>query len=94
MALMLQKTLAFPSHIFTIVPIFFCKKWLVPRPSPFYPSPRRAKSIPSPRAIFVVTPIFEAFFPPLEKSRCPCVCVCGHFVPGGSPLMEGGGVVP
>ena len=41
---------------------------------PLYPSPRRAKRIPSPRAIFGGITIFEAFFSPSGKKSAP---MCG-----------------
>ncbi len=48
---------------------FFC-----PPLPPLYPSPRRGKSIPSPRAILGVLQFLKHCSPPpLEKSRRPCV---------------------
>ena len=55
----------------------FAKVWFVPAPPlpPLYPSSRRAKSIPSPRAIFGGITIFEAFFPSSGKKSAP---MCGY----------------
>ncbi len=44
---------------------------MVPPLPPLYPSPRRAKSIPSPRAILGAITIFGAFFPPSGKKSAP-----------------------
>ncbi len=80
---------------------------LVPPPfPPIYPSPRRAKSIPSPGAIFGGSTIFEAsvivnyfvlycFFVPYEEVHCPVEHRGGREadrrVEGHVPGGEGGG---
>ncbi len=72
MARMLQENFAFLSHVFTKIPVYFCKNLVCsPLLPPLYPSPNRAKNIPSPRAIFGYINFFEAFFPPLWKKSRP-----------------------
>ncbi len=76
-----MKILPFPSHVFEKIPVFSYKFFVCPPLPPLYPSPRRAKSIPSPRAIFGGITIFGAFFPPSGKKSAP-MCeydriVCG-----------------
>ncbi len=74
MALMLLKTLLF-FLMFSQKSVFFCKKFVCP---PLYPSPRRAKSIPSPRAILGGTKNFEASrkksAPMCEYSASTTIC--------------------
>ena len=53
------------------IPVFSCR-FILPSPPPLYPSPRKGKSTPSPRAILGGVTFFD---PRLEKSRRPCVAV-------------------
>ncbi len=69
---MLLKNPCFSFSCFHKNPCFLLQKnRLSPPLPPLYPSPRRAKSTPSPGAIFGDTTIFEAFSTPSgKKSMC------------------------
>ena len=69
MPLELLKKLAFLSHVFTKIPVFFCKYLVSPPLLPLYPSPRSAKISP-PLETFLGAIFFETFFPYLVKNVC------------------------
>ncbi len=68
---MLLKRPCFSFLCFHKNPCFFCKNFVCPPLPPLNLSPRRAKSILSPRAIFGGVIFFEAFFLPSGKKSAP-----------------------